>query len=139
MQVRQIMQKEVVTALPSVFVQEIARKMKEQNIGSVPICDDSGRLKGILTDRDICLAVAVDGKDPAKTLASDIMTEAPLTTELDTDLEAALRLMNRAHARRLPVVENGKLVGVLSMADVAGELRKQFDQFFTIEETYVKH
>jgi CBS domain-containing protein len=132
------MQKNVITCLPSATIQEVARKMAEQNIGSVLLVDDAGKLKGILTDRDIALAVAAEGRDPRATRASEIMTSNPQFTEIDADLEAALRLMNKIHARRLPVTDKGKLVGIISSADVAGAMREQFNQFLGLEETYVR-
>jgi CBS domain-containing protein len=132
------MQKNVITCLPSATIQEVARKMAEQNIGSVLLVDDAGKLKGILTDRDIALAVAAEGKDPRATRASEIMTSNPQFTEIDADLEAALRLMNKIHARRLPVTDKGKLVGIISSADVAGAMREQFNQFLGLEETYIR-
>jgi len=138
MLVRQCMQKNVITCLPSATIQEVARKMAEQNIGSILLVDEAGKLKGILTDRDIALAVAAEGKDPRATRASEIMTSNPQFTEIDADLEAALRLMNKIHARRLPVTDKGKLVGIISSADVAGAMREQFNQFLGLEETYIR-
>jgi CBS domain-containing protein len=132
------MQKNVITCLPSATIQEVARKMAEQNIGSVPLVDEAGKLKGILTDRDIALAVAAEGRDPRGTRASEIMTSNPQFTEIDADLEAALRQMNKIHARRLPVTDKGKLVGIISSADVAGAMREQFNQFLGLEEIYVR-
>jgi len=132
------MQKNVITCLPSATIQEVARKMAEQNIGSVLLVDEAGKLKGILTDRDIALAVAAEGREPRSTRASEIMTSNPQFTEIDADLEAALRLMNKIHARRLPVTDRGKLVGIISSADVAGAMREQFNQFLGLEETYIR-
>jgi CBS domain-containing protein len=66
------------------------------------------------------------------------MTSNPQFTEIDADLEAALRLMNKIHARRLPVTDKGKLVGIISSADVAGAMREQFNQFLGLEETYIR-
>lgn len=139
MNLRQIMEKELVTAQTTSPVQEVARKMKEHNVGSVLIVDEAWKLRGILTDRDIALALGTDSKDPSTTFAGDIMTQDPLTAECDADLDSALRLMNRAHVRRLPVTENGKLVGILSAADVACAFKQQFDQFIGLEEAYTKH
>jgi len=138
MLVRQCMQKNVITCLPSATIQEVARKMAEQNIGSVLLVDEAGKLKGILTDRDIALAVAAEGREARATRASEIMTSNPQFTEIDADLEAALRLMNKVHARRLPVTDKGKLVGIISSADVAGAMREQFNQFLGLEETYIR-
>jgi CBS domain-containing protein len=137
--IRECMQRNPVTVLPSASMQEAARRMAEFHIGSVLVADENGRLKGILTDRDIALAVAAEGKNPRKTSASEIMTQAPVSTEFDTDIETALNIMNRTHARRLPVTENGKVVGIVSSADLAGVLKKQFNQFIDLEEVYARH
>lgn len=139
MWVRDCMQRNPVTVLPSTSVQEVARKLAEYNIGSVLVTDEGGRLRGILTDRDIALAVAAEGKDAGATSAFEIMTQAPVSTEFDTDIESVLRIMNRAHTRRLPVTENGRLVGIVSTADLAGAVKAQFNQFIGVEESYIRH
>jgi CBS domain-containing protein len=125
--------------MPISTLQDITRKMMEQKIGSVLITDESGELRGILTDRDIAMAVAAEMKDPSKTCAEEIMSKAPFTTEIDSDLETALRTMNKNNTRRLPVTEKGKLVGILSSVDVACAMKEQFNQFLGLEETYIRH
>ncbi len=139
MTVRQKMQKELVTVLPSSSVHEAALKMKEHRVGSVLVVEEGWKLKGLLTDRDIAIAVAADSKDPKTTYACEIMTLDPITINADADIDSALRIMNRATIRRLPVTENGKLVGLLSSADVATEIREEFDQFVGLEEAFAKH
>ena len=108
--------------------------MLEQDIGSVPIIDDDHRLQGIITDRDIALAVAAEGLDPQSTRAGDIMSRGPLAAEIDADLDFALEQMHKAHAKRLPVTEHGRVVGILSSTDLAGAMRTRLDQFFEIDE-----
>lgn len=137
--VRQIMQKQLITVLPSSTVHEAAIKMREQAVGSVLVVEEGWKLKGILTDRDITMAVAADAKDPKITCTCDIMTTDPITLNSDADIDSALRIMNRANIRRLPVTENGKLVGLLSSADLATEMKEQFNQFFGLEEAFAKH
>jgi len=139
MLVRQKMHKELVTVLTSSTVHEAALKMKEHRIGSILVVEEGLKLKGIFTDRDIAMAVAADSKDPKTTYTCDIMTIDPVTINADADIDAALRIMNRAHIRRLPVTENGKLVGLLSSADVAAEIKEEFDQFVGLEEAFAKH
>lgn len=139
MLIREIMQKDLVTALQTATLRDVTRKMAEQKIGSVLIVDEKRQLKGILTDRDVALAVAADGKDPRTCCASDIMSEAPLCAEFDTDIESALQRMNSAHTRRLPITEQGNLVGVVSSTDLACALKDQFNQFLGLEETYLRH
>ncbi len=139
MMVRQIMQKGLVTVLPTSSVHDAALKMKEHNVGSALIVEEGGKLKGIVTDRDIAMAVAADSKDPQTTCTCDIMTKDPITINSDADIDSAMRIMNRANIRRLPVTENGKLVGLLSSSDVAMEMKEQFNQFIGLEGAFAKH
>ncbi len=139
MLVRQRMHKELVTVLPSSFVHEAALKMKEHGIGSVLVVEEGWKLKGILTDRDIAMTVAADARDPKTTFVQDIMTTDPVTVNANADIDSALRIMKRANIRRLPVTEDGKLVGLLSSTDVAAEIREEFDQFIGLEEAFAKH
>jgi CBS domain-containing protein len=113
--------------------------MKEFNVGSVLIVEEGWKLKGILTDRDIALTVAADSKDPQRTYVYDVMTADPITINSDADVDSALRIMNKANIRRLPVTENGKLVGLLSTADLATEIKDEFTQFIGLEEAFAKH
>lgn len=138
MVVRQKMQKELVTVLPSSSVHEAALKMKEYGVGSVLVVEEGWQLRGILTDRDIAIKVAADFKDPQTTYVADIMTD-PITVDAAADIDSALRIMDGANIRRLPVTENGKVVGLLSSADVASEIREEFLQFIGLEEAFAKH
>ncbi len=135
---RQIMQKELVTILPSSTVFDAAVKMKENHVGSVLVVEEGWNLKGILTDRDIVMMVATDARDPRWISVSDIMTADPRTINSDADVESALRIMNSAHVHRLPVTEDGKLVGLLSSADLAVEMKDEFSQFIGLEEAFAK-
>ena len=139
MNVKQIMHKELVSVTPSSTLFEVAQKMKQQSVGSVLVCEEGWKLRGIVTDRDIAIAVAADAKDPRTTFAYEVMTADPIAINSDADVDSALRIMNRARIRRLPVTENGKLVGLLSSADLAVEIRNELNQFISLEETFVKH
>ena len=139
MLVKQLMRKELITISPSATIHDAASKMKEQNVGSVLVVDEGWKLKGILTDRDIALYMAADSKDPRSVHAYDIMTPDPITVDADADVDSALRIMNRANVRRLPVTENGKLAGILSSADLATEIKQEFSQFMGLEEVLAKH
>lgn len=137
MTVRQYMKKNVVSLPSTATLLEAARTMKEKHIGSM-IIEDNLKVKGLLTDRDIALAVAAAGKDPTSTCVCDIMIQAPVTVDADTDINAALRIMNRASVGRLPVLENGKLIGVISDADIAGAMKEEISQFMELEERYTR-
>ena len=139
MKVRQLMHTELVTILPNATLHDAALKMKEKKVGSILIVEDTEKLKGIVTDRDITLAVAADFKDPKTTFASDIMSKEPVTIQSDADVDYALRIMSESNVRRLPVCESEKLIGILSSADVATEIREELNQFIGLEEAFAKH
>jgi CBS domain-containing protein len=104
-----------VTPLDNVF--EVAVKMKNDNVGIIPVCED-GTLLGVITDRDL----VVDGiaeKHPGSTKVTDIMHGEVVTANPDTTDEEAAALMAQHQIRRLPVLENGKLVGIVSLGDLA--------------------
>jgi signal-transduction protein with cAMP-binding, CBS, and nucleotidyltransferase domain len=91
------------------------------------------------TDRDIALAVAAENKDPKNVCAYEIMTDEPITVASDADIESALRMMSTGNVRRLPVCEKGKLVGMLSSADLASELKEEIDNYIGLEGGFAKH
>lgn len=138
MQIRQLMQKNPVVVSPTSSIYEAALKMKDHNVGSVLVVEEGWKLKGILTDRDIALALAEDSLDAKTTPVYNVMTQDPITTNIDADVDSAIRIMNRAKIKRLPVTENGRLVGILSSADIAHEIKGQMDQFFGLEEAFAK-
>ncbi len=133
------MQKNLVTCSPSESIHDAAAKMKEYNIGSILIVEDGSKLKGILTDRDIALNVAAESKDPQTTIVADIMKPDPISINLSADVNDALKTMSKANVRRLPVMEDGKVVGLLSSSDLAAEIKEEFDEFISLEEAYAKH
>lgn len=138
---KQLMQRNLVVVLPSSTMFDAAVKMKEHHVGSVLVVEEGWKLKGILTDRDIAMMIAADSKglktkDPRTINVCDVMTADPVAVRSDADIVSALTVMNRAHVRRLPVTENGKLVGLLSSADLAAELKDEFSQFIGLEEVY---
>jgi CBS domain-containing protein len=98
---------------------DAARKMRDLDIGSMPICGEDNRLKGMLTDRDIVLRCLAEGGDPATTRAGDLAQGEPVTIGADDPIEEVLRTMKQYEVRRLPVIDGHDLVGVISMADVA--------------------
>jgi CBS domain-containing protein len=98
-----------------------AKRLAEHDIGAMPICDGE-RLTGMLTDRDIVVKVIAKGKDPAKVRAGDLEAGKPIYVKADDSLENAMRAMAEHKIRRLPVIEDGKLVGILAQADVVKAL-----------------
>ena len=116
--VRDAMTSDVATATPSQSLTEAASVMKEKDIGSIPVVDGE-RLIGVVTDRDIVVRAVADGTDPSSIQVGDIASRDIVSVRPDDDLDEALRLMALHQVRRLPVVEDGHLVGVLAQADVA--------------------
>jgi CBS domain-containing protein len=102
----------------SASVVEAALLMREADIGSLPITDDE-RLVGMITDRDITTRVVAEAADPKMTSVGDVYSRDLISVEPENDLEEALRLMARHQVRRLPVVEDGMLVGIVAQADIA--------------------
>jgi CBS domain-containing protein len=99
-------------------LRDAARSMREGDFGSMPVVDD-GRLVGMLTDRDIVVRGVAQGLDPTTCRVGDVASREPVTVAPDQDLDDAIELMARHRVRRLPVVADGRLVGVVSQADVA--------------------
>jgi CBS domain-containing protein len=122
--VRDAMTPEPRVADPSLSLAEAARLMKSEDIGSLPVVQE-GELVAVLTDRDIVIRAVAESADPSATMVGDIASRRPVTIEPDEDLDEALAQMARAQVRRLPVVEGGRLVGVLSQADIAQEAKSK--------------
>ena len=99
-------------------VVEAARLMREAHIGSLPITDGD-KLIGMITDRDITTRVVAEAADPKATSVGDVYSQDLISVEPDNDLREALQLMARHQVRRLPVVEKGRLVGIVAQADIA--------------------
>jgi CBS domain-containing protein len=102
----------------SASVVEAARLMREQHIGSLPVTEDE-RLVGMITDRDITTRVVAENAIPETTSVGDVYSRDLISVEPNNDLEDALQVMARHRVRRLPVVENGRLVGMVAQADIA--------------------
>ncbi|MGF2950115.1 CBS domain-containing protein [Microbacterium alcoholitolerans] len=99
-----------------------AEKMSELDVGALPICGEDGRLKGMLTDRDIVVKAVAVGLDPDTTNAGRLANGAPVTADADAEIERVLALMKEHQIRRVPVLEEHRLVGIISQADIARHL-----------------
>ena len=119
MKIKEIMSRTVVSVNENENADTVAKIMKKHNIGCVPIVNDDNRLLGMITDRDIVLRLTAAGKNPIFTKISDIMTREIATTVPDADVAHVTEEMGICKVRRIPVVENGKLVGMASLGDVA--------------------
>jgi CBS domain-containing protein len=106
-------------------VLDAARKLADLEVGSMPICGEDNRLKGMLTDRDIVVKVLAAGKDPASTTAGDLGEGKPVTIGADDSVDEALRTMIDHKVRRLPVIDGHDLVGIVSQADLATNIDEE--------------
>ena len=119
MQIRDLMNPSVVTIEPGSSAALAARLLSRHNVGALPVCSGDRRLRGMVTDRDIVLRCVAAEEDPAQTPVRDIMTRGCVTVSPGDDCREATRLMAVQQVRRLPVVEGGKLVGMISLGDLA--------------------
>ena len=127
MKVREVMSKQVVRIHPEETVSVAARTLEHYNIGILPVCGSDGRLCGLLTDRDIVTRCLAAGRSPAYTTVSQVMTGSVISVRPDTDTTAAAGLMGREQVRRLPVLENGRLCGMVSLGDLAVRQESLFE------------
>ena len=119
MKVRECMCDTVCTCKPETTISEVAKMMSEHHIGCVPVCDHGESIVGILTDRDIILRAIACGKEASNTKVSDIMTTDTTCCREDDEITTVSNLMAKEQVRRIPVTENGKLVGILTLGDFA--------------------
>jgi CBS domain-containing protein len=99
---------------------DAAKQLSQLDVGSMPICGEDNRLKGMLTDRDIVVRVLAEGKDPSSVTAGELGDGKPVTIGADDPVDEALHTMAEHRVRRLPVIDGHDLVGVVSIADLAG-------------------
>lgn len=118
MEVKDIMSHRVISIHPGESVEVAARTMTQYNIGALPVCAN-GKLCGMLTDRDIVTRCLASNRVPESTTVRQVMTEQVTTIRPDMQVGVAAHLMGRLQVRRLPVVEDGKLCGMLSLGDMA--------------------
>ena len=119
MKIRELMTSPVVRIHPEESVAVAARTLARYNIGVLPVCGSDGRLCGLVTDRDIVTRCLASGRLPGATPVRDVMTTQILSVRPDMDAAAAAALMGRNQIRRLPVMENGRLCGMVSLGDLA--------------------
>ena len=118
MKVRELMTTEPITVETKATLGEVATLMKQKDCGSIPVVEGR-RLVGIVTDRDIVVRGVAAGKDPKTQRVSDVMSADPVTVGPDDDVTDAEKKMADRQIRRLPVVEGGKLVGIIVTAQIA--------------------
>lgn len=119
MKVSDVMTNKLVFVNPNDTVLNVAKLMQHHNIGCVPVVENQNRVLGMITDRDIVMNMARFNSDPANTCAKEIVSDVIYQVKPDVDVKYALDLMQKQRVRRLPVIENNCLVGIISLGDIA--------------------
>jgi CBS domain-containing protein len=117
-EIRDVMTESVVTARPSSTVRQVAELMRERNVGSVVLLDLEGSLAGFVTDRDLALGALTDGRDAGDPVSAHSSSPV-VTAEPGMDVEEAAELMVRHGIRRLPILDDGRLTGIITLDDIA--------------------
>jgi CBS domain-containing protein len=120
--VREIMTADATCVGENDSIVEAARKMRELEVGALPICGEDNRLKGMVTDRDIAINVVAQEKDPATTKVSELAQGEVVTIGADDSIDELIRTMSEHAVRRVPVIDGHDLIGIVSQADVARHL-----------------
>lgn len=127
MKIHEIMSRHIVQIDPEESVSVAARTLAHYNIGALPVRGKNGGICGVITDRDIVTRCLAADYSPETTKVKQIMTQRVLTATPDMEVGTAAHLMGREQVRRLPVMENGKLCGIVSLADMAGFEETSYD------------
>lgn len=142
MKVYDLMTPGTVTVDPKSSAATAAKLLSRHNVGVLPVCTQEGRLQGVVTDRDIVLRCVAAQEDPEQTSVEEIMTRGCATVASQDDCQAAARIMAQKQVRRLPVVDDGRLVGMLSLGDLAVSQRHDMEAAYAlseISENVVRH
>jgi len=117
MKASDIMQREVLATTPRASVRDIAAQLVLNGISGMPVAELAGTVLGVITEADI-LESLMEGKKLEKLTAADIMSEEPITVDIETSVEEVIKILNEEGIVRVPVTEKGKLVGIISRIDV---------------------
>ena len=118
MLVKDIMSNDIVSLNSEDSIERAAQMMKQFDVGSIPVCSQE-KLVGIITDRDITLNSVATGQNVNQQKISDVMTSNPVTGTPDMDIHDAARIMSEQQIRRLPIIQNNNLVGIVSLGDIS--------------------
>ena len=122
---RDIMTGDAVCASTNDTLADAARKMRDLDVGALPICGEDDRLAGMVTDRDIVVRCIAEGGDPTSTTVGELAEGKPVTIGADDSVEETLHTMTEHAVRRLPVIDGNRLIGIVSQADVAKNLPEE--------------
>lgn len=134
MKVSDIMTKELVVVNPNDTILETAKLMRHHNIGCVPVVEKGNKVLGVITDRDIVMNMAKFNSDPANTCVKEIASDVVYQIKPDVDIKYALDMMQKQRIRRLTVIENDHLVGMLSIGDIAVRTKSNMEVGDTLIE-----
>ena len=134
MQVKDVMARDPVRIAPEETVSVAARMLGRSNIGALPVCSADGKLRGIVTDRDIVLRSVASNEDAGQQCVREIMSRRLVTAQPADTLQHAARTMAQQQVRRLPVVENGRLIGMLSLRDLSCQPGMRMEAAQALEE-----
>jgi CBS domain-containing protein len=134
MRIRELMIPHPRIAQPTDTLDHVAQMMRDEDVGAILVAENE-RLLGIITDRDITIHVVAAGRDPRQSIVRDFMTTWLVTAHPEMTDHEALDLMGREQIRRLPVVENGRLVGIIALGDFAMEAESDKKIKEEVEET----
>lgn len=132
MQISDVMTTRVISVRQSETAEVAARLLSRNNIGAMPVCDDGGKVVGMVTDRDLVTRCMAAGLSPAKTPVAQVMTSGPVTAQVGDSAGAVSAMMGQSQVRRVPVLENGALAGIVSLADLARQREGRTER--TLEE-----
>ena len=124
---------EVVSAGPDAPIADLSRRMREARVGSVVITEN-GDPVGIVTDRDLALSALEEGVDASALVARDVMTPDPVTVDVDDRIFEAIDRMSKAGVRRMPVIENGQVAGVVTLDDFVRLLSRELEKLASVIE-----
>ena len=136
MKLRDVMTNPVIRINPEESVAVAARTLDRYNIGALPVCGTDGRLCGLITDRDIVTRCLAAGRSASSTPVRDVMTAKVITARPDMEVALAAGLMGREQIRRLPVMENGRLCGMVSLGDLAMQDETSIDAGNALTEIF---
>jgi CBS domain-containing protein len=134
MKLREIMTNGIIRIHPEATVAVAARQLAHYNIGMLPVCGQDGRVLGVVTDRDLVTRCVASGRSPETTRVREVMTAAVVSATPDMDTGVAAHLMGRKQVRRLVVVENGRVCGMVSLADLANRQETAANAADALEE-----
>ena len=129
--VRQLMERDIVTATPDEAISDVVLRMSRNHVGAVLVVAD-GVLRGVFTERDLLTRVVSESRDPRTTLAAQVATRNPVTIELDWSISKVLETFRQGRFRHLPVVSNGRPVGILSTRDFLDALVEGCEQYIDL-------